>query len=269
MINNSSLQVWNRLQQKSLNIQFTNEIIKGMNCSQFEANAILDTVHEVFGSYFQSNGCIKPGQTQISVVHTDNSPKLPLSACKQVNVVLTLYSDDDIDIRKQYGVVGLRQYKIERMAIEAFQQGGLLTVEDLAYRLINCGVRTICRDIKALLVKGIVLPLRSTIKDMGRTITHRKVIVEKWLKGLEYSEISRSTNHSTKSVKNYVNKFKQIISLTEENYDVHTIAFLTQVSASLVEEYYDIYNTSDIIEIRKSELSEYLKKNFNECNNGQ
>ncbi|ODS32573.1 MAG: hypothetical protein SCARUB_02277 [Candidatus Scalindua rubra] len=43
MINNSSLDKWNRLRQKDLNNQFRNEVINGLNCSPFEAGAVLDT----------------------------------------------------------------------------------------------------------------------------------------------------------------------------------------------------------------------------------
>ncbi len=261
MKNNSSLQKWDRLQQKTLNQQFINSVIHGMNCSNYEASAILDTVHEVYGCYFQMNGTIKPGQIQLSVVKIENSPKLKLSECEQTNVILTLFCDDDIEYRKQNGIIGLRQHQLERMCTEAFQQGGLLTVEDVAYRLLNCGERTLCRDIKALGDQEIFLPLRSTIKDMGRSISHRKLIVDLWVKGKEYAEIAREAKHSTKSIQNYIVKFKQIVALSEEGYDVHSISFLTQVSASLVEEYFMIYHNSKIVETRKQELENYLKKN--------
>ncbi|MBU2472027.1 MAG: DUF1670 domain-containing protein [Bacteroidetes bacterium] len=44
--------------------------------------------------------------------------------------------------------------------------------------------------------KNITLPLRSTIKDMGRSITHRAMIVQSafgGLQGKDYTDISRST----------------------------------------------------------------------------
>ena len=52
MINNSSLSKWERLDSKQLNSQFQSEIIKGLNCSPFEARAILDVVHKVYGDLF-------------------------------------------------------------------------------------------------------------------------------------------------------------------------------------------------------------------------
>jgi hypothetical protein len=177
-------------------------------------------------------------------------------------VILTLDNlQEDLAVRKASGVIGLRKHRIQRVCTEAYQQGGVLTVEDLAYRLFNCGQRTICRDLKELRDIDIVVPLRSTIKDMGRTITHRSVIVREWLKGREYSDIARSTFHSLLSVKNYVEKYKRVILLSQELYDVHTIAFLVRLSAPLVEEYLRLHQDRPMCSHRKKELSSFLKKN--------
>lgn len=263
MINNSSLKKFNRLSQKQLDTQFVNELISGLSCSPFEASAILDTVYKVYSLYFQYNGSIRPGQIIFQVVSVDNSPNLTLAQCKQIAVTLTLDNPaEDLTIREKKGVIDLRRHRIQRVCNEAFQQGGLLTVEDLANRLFNCGQRTICRDIHHLKKSNIILPLRSTIKDMGRSISHRSLIIRHWLQGKEYSEIARDTFHSVYSVKNYVDKFKRVIALSKENYDVHTIAFLVKISASLVEEYFNIYNSFSIISQRKKELQLFLKKKF-------
>jgi hypothetical protein len=261
MINNSSLKKFNRLSEKQLDTQFVNEIINGLQCSPFEAAAILDTIHKIYAPYFQSNGCLKPGQILFQLVSIDNSPCVPLSKCKQITVTLTLDDpNEDLPVREKSGVIGLRQFRIQRVCHEAYQQGGLLTVEDLANRLFNCGERTICRDLQLLRKNNIVVPLRSTIKDMGRTISHRSLIVKQWLLGKEYSDIARDTFHSLYSVKNYIDKFKRILSLSEENYDIHTIAFLVKVSAPLVEEYFNIYKNLQPVDHRRKELKYFLKK---------
>lgn len=266
MINNSSLQKFNRLSQKQLDTQFINDIINGLQCSPFEATAILDTVYKVYSSYFQTSGSLRPGQVLFQVVSVDNSPSSPLSECKQLTVTLTLDdSQEDLAIRKQSGVIALRQHRIQRVSVEAFQQGGILTVEDLAYRLFNCGERTICRDLKELRKNNIIIPLRSTINDMGRTISHRSLIIKQWLEGKEYSEIAKNSFHSVQSVSNYVDKFKRVIALSEENYDVHTISFLVKLSVPLVEEYFKIYkNNSNITTHRREELKTFLKKNVSQ-----
>jgi len=171
MINNTSLQKWNRLAQKQLDQQFINEIISGLQCSPFEAQAILESVYSVYAPYFETSGTLKPGQLLFQVVSVEAASNTPLAECEQTTVILTLDAGDkDLQIRQHQGVVGLRRQRIQRLAHEAFQQGGLLTVEDLANRLLNCGERTLSRDLCFLRAQNVVLPLRSTIKDMGRQI---------------------------------------------------------------------------------------------------
>ncbi|MCK4460836.1 MAG: DUF1670 domain-containing protein, partial [candidate division Zixibacteria bacterium] len=261
MINNSSLRKWDRLAQKQLDQQFLHEIIEGLQCSPFEASAMLDTVYRVYAPYFETSGTLKPGQMLFPLVAIETPSQVPLSQSKQVTVTLTMDAGaEDLEVRKSGGVEALRQHRMQRLCIEAFQQGGLLTVEDLANRLFNCGQRTITRDLQALRRQGITLPLRSTIKDMGRSISHRSLIVEQWSHGKEYSEIARATYHSVSSVQNYVSKFKRAIALMEEGYDLHTIAFLVKLSISLVESYQQLYQRVKIVPHRRRELKSFLKK---------
>jgi len=102
--------------------------------------------------------------------------------------------------------------------------------------------------------------LRSMIKDMGRSISHRSLIVEEWLLGKEYSEISHSTHHSASAVQNYISKFKRVIALAEEGYDVNTIAFLVKVSSTVAEVYHQLYQEVKIVPHRRKELKSFLKK---------
>jgi hypothetical protein len=262
MINNSSMNIWDRLQSKSLDQQFTNEIIHGLNCSQFEALAIVDTVYKVYNPFFESNSPLKPGQIRLQIVAIEAKVSQSLSNSKQVTVTLTLNDDqEDLEIRKNHGIIGLRRHKIQRICHEAFDQGGLLTVEDLAYRIFNCGVRTICRDLDYFRQQEVIIPLRSTVKDMGRTLTHRLQIIKLWAQGKEYSQIAKSACHSLAAVQNYVDKFKRTIVLSKEGYDINRIAFLLRISSSLVEQYVDLYNRLDFIEHREQELNDFLKKN--------
>jgi hypothetical protein len=172
MINNSSTGKWERFRQKQQDVQFVNRLQAGINCSAFEAKAILNCVCEVYQPYFDNTASMRPGQILFEVVSIENSAKEKLSNCQMKTVVLTLDSRaDDLEVREKESVIGLRCHRLERIANEAFQQGGLLTVEDIANRLLNCDERTVTCDIKALKDKGICLPLRSTIRDMGRSIS--------------------------------------------------------------------------------------------------
>jgi hypothetical protein len=261
MINNSSLQKWDRLKQKQLDTQFINNLIQGMNCSQFEAKAILNAVYETYQPFFDNSGTMKPGQVLFEVVSIENGAQKKLSECKMVSVVLTLDAgEEDLQAREHQGVQGLRRHRLQRIVTEAFQQGGLLTVEDIANRLLNCGERTVCRDIKAFKDQGVVLPLRSVIRDMGKSITHRALIVKQWLSGKEYTEIARATHHSIDAIANYVDKFKRVVCLAKNNYEIKTIAFLVKLSPSLAQEYYDLYHSIDAVPHRNEELDDLIKK---------
>jgi len=263
MINNSSLQKWDRLKQKQLDTQFINALIQGMNCSMFEAKAIMNAVYEVYHPFFDNTASMKPGQILFEVVSVENGSQRKLSDCKMTSVVLTLDAgEEDLEVKSQQGVTGLRRHRLQRIANEAFQQGGVLTVEDIANRLLNCSERTLCRDIKALKEKGIVLPLRSVIKDMGRSITHRSLIVKEWLQGKEYSEIARRTSHSIEAVSNYVDKFKRVVCLAKDNHEITTIAFLVKLSPRLTEEFYRLFLETKAVQHRKAELNDLIKKNL-------
>jgi hypothetical protein len=263
MINNSSINKWERLKQKQLDTRFINQLQGGMNCSMFEAKAILNCVYDVYQPFFDNSASMKPGQICFEVVSVENSPKKKLSECEMKTVILTLDAgEDDLLIRQKDGVIALRRHRLERMSTEAFQQGGLLTVEDLANRLLNCGERTLTRDLKELRGKGIVLPLRSTIKDMGRSISHRQLIVRHWLQGMEFSEIARRTNHSIEAIANYVDKFKRVVCLARDNHEINTIAFLVKISPPPAQQYYDLFQELEIVPQREKELDEPIKKKF-------
>ena len=262
LINNTSLQKWNRLAQKQLDQQFINKIISGLQCSPFEAQAILETVYSVYAPYFKTSGTLKPGQLLFQVVSIEAPSNTPLAECEQVTVVLTLDAgDEDLEVKQHLGVTGLRQHRIQRLAHEAFQQGGLLTVEDLANRLLNCGERTLSRDLSTLRSQSIVLPLRSTIKDMGRAISHRALIIQQWLQGKEYEQIKQITHHSIPSVQNYVSKFKRVVALAQQGFDINEISFLVKISTTLAEQYFRLYHDTPAVSHRIKELKSFLKKN--------
>lgn len=261
MINNSSLAKWDRLNSKQLDSQFQNDVMQGLNCSPFEARAILDSVHKVYGDYFNLTPTLKPGQIQFVITGVENGPSKSLKDAEMVTATLTLDAGtEDLDVKKKSGVIGLRLYRLQRICQEALIQGGVLTIEDIANRIFNCGERTLVRDIKTLKKQGVILPLRSTIKDIGRTLSHRVIIVEKWLRGMEYTDIARSTNHSPTAVSNYVRRFKQVVTLATENYEVHSIAFMAHISRPLAEEYIKLWHHAEIIQPRRDELLGTLKK---------
>ena len=261
MIQNTALQRWHRATARQLDAQFMNAIIQGMNCSPFEAEAIRDTVQEVYAPLMETTDALQPGQLRLSVIAAGVAPNTPLAQAQQCLVTLTLDAGEtDRTVRQQGGVIALRRHRFLRICEEAFQQGGLLTLEAIA-DLFNCAVRTLVDDLAAVRQAGIIPPLRSTVKDMGRAVTHRRLIVERWLAGDEYSDIARATYHSLSSVANYVDKFKRCAALFAADFDVETVGLIARLSPSLVRAYQQLLADARPVPHRQEELAALTKKN--------
>ncbi len=244
-----------------MDAQFINAIVTGMNCSPFEADAIRETVHTVYAPLMETAETLKPGQIRVTVIDARVAPNVPLAQAQQCLVTLTLDAGaEDRQVRQAGGVIALRQQRFVRICEEAFQQGGLLTLEAIA-DLFNCAVRTLVSDFAAVRARGITPPLRSTVKDMGRAITHRRQIVERWLAGAEYAEIARATYHSVPAVANYVEKFKRCAALFAADFDLDTVALVARLSPSLVRAFHQLLADAHPVPHRQEELTALTKKN--------
>lgn len=253
--------LYKRLSMKNLDRKFLKRIQDGMACSPFVAEAITDVVHEVYFEIFNSPESLKPGQMMFQCLDKNNGCDRKISEAKLVTAILTIDAGEvDQKIRKKDGVSKLRQQRLVRLCNEAYNQNGILTVEDLAYRLLNVGERTIVRDLAALRKEGEHPPLRSTVNDIGRTISHRVLIIKNWLKGEELSELKRKYNHSYSAIDNYINIFKRIVFLKHDGREIQDIAYLLKISNPLCESYLELWNDcSDIIvQHRREEILDLI-----------
>jgi hypothetical protein len=231
-----------RLAAKDLDHQFRYRIEQGMGCSPFVSEAIVKAVHDVYLPVIDSQANLKPGQMFFQCLSQRNGSTSKVAQAEQITVVLTIDSGkSDQDIRTQKGIDGLRRFRLCRVCSEAYNQGALLTVEDLAYRLFNVGERTIVRDLSLIRKEGENPPLRSTIKDMGRTISHKAILIKNWLKGDELSDLNRKYNHSFSAIESYLNTFKRVVFLSHEGYAVERIAYMQKISDALVKSYLDLW----------------------------
>ena len=246
----------NRLTVKTLDQVFIARAKEGLNCSLFEAEALTDLIKEVYFPWLSRPEAIQVGQLVLTAVSADEPGHKPLSRCKMVPVILTLYAGkEDYEYRvaqkHKQGIAALRRRQIARMAQEALDQGALLTAEDFAFRIFNCGLRTISRDLQALVEQGITVPLRSQQRDIGRAVTHRVQAVELYLKRYTFTQISQRIRHSLSSIANYVVTFTLVVAHTRDGHPVDEIAFLMQISPGLVRAYQELYQRYDTPQYRE------------------
>jgi hypothetical protein len=233
-----------RLDAKSLDNLFRRRIEQGANCSPFVSQAILKTVKEIYPLHpDDADAQLGLGQIKLLVVAAEEPAGKPLEHCQKVTVRLTLdAAQEDYQIRLAHGVEGLRRSRILRLTTEARDQGGLLSYEDLAFRLFNCGVRTIVRDVQALRRREIEVPTRGQQQDIGPGQTHRVQAVRLYLRGLEANEIARRLYHTLSSVENYITTFTRIVILVNKGYADDEIAFVIRRSSPLVAAYRKLHD---------------------------
>jgi hypothetical protein len=233
-----------RLDAKSLDNLFRRRIEHGANCSPFVSQAILQTVKEIYPlDPDDTDRQLGLGQVQLLVVAASEPAGKPLEQCQKITVRLTLdAAQEDHRTRVAYGVEGLRRARILRLAAEARDQGGLLSYEDFAFRLFNCGVRTIVRDVQALRQRGIDVPTRGQQRDIGPGQTHRVQAVRLYLQGLEANEIARRLYHTLSSIENYLTTFARIVLLANRGYTDDEIAFVIRRSSPLVAAYRKLHD---------------------------
>jgi hypothetical protein len=228
-----------RLAAKTRESLFRRKIEQGANCAPFVSKAILQTVKEVVPIDPEDEAAqLGLGRLKLLVVAAEEPAGKSLEECQKVPVVLTLdAAKEDAEVRAWQGVTGLRRTRILRLAVEAREQGGLLSYEDLAYRLLNCGLRTLVRDVARLRQEGLVVPTRGQQHDIGRGQTHRVQAVRLFLEGHEPMEIARRLYHALSSIENYLTTFGRVVLLANKGYGDDEIAFILRRSTPLVAAY--------------------------------
>lgn len=229
-----------RLQDKTLDARFEEQVRRGMNCSPFEAKALVQVVREVYGPHLGEAAAPVPGQIALVAVDADEPAGKPVRDCAKVTVRLTVHrgAEDDALLRRE-GPTGFRRARLEDLCQQALSQGGLLTREDLAAHVFYVSTRTISRDLAALRKAhpDRLMPLRSNLHDIGPVITHRVRVVELALEGRTTTEICRILRHSPEAVNNYVGTFARCALMHREGLHPGQIAFLLRRSRGLVEKY--------------------------------
>lgn len=233
-----------RVNWKTLDHVFLSLVEKGANCPPFISNAILNTAKRVYNLNHskEEDETLKPGQLRVIGLLAKEPAGKPLKDCQLGECIVTLDAGgEDQVVRANFGVTGLRRAKLLRITTEAHEQGINLTQEDLAYRVLNCGLRTVRRDVAHFKEKGIFLPTRGQQKDIGPGVSHKILAVRLLLERKSELKIARILYHSLTAIERYTVTFARVVLLTQRGLPPRDIAFLVQISERLVREYQELY----------------------------
>ena len=202
----------------------------------------VDKLLQLVERYHIERDKLQPGQTVWPAVALDEAPgyRKAIYATRQVPVVLTLVNQEDITaMREGLPWTDIVQRALVRAMKDAHAQGGLLTTSDLSVLFYHSHSRVAELIRKYETQTGEVVPRRGNLHDMGRTVTHKRIICRKaFLEGKTTDVIARETNHSPQAVDHYLLDFARIYYATVlKGMSVEEATFAIQRPQSLVEEY--------------------------------
>jgi hypothetical protein len=120
--------LYDRSLEKTPEQVFINTLRKDFELSPAESKGVLELAKEcLFGEVPKTLGKVKILCASLSAKHGK-----PLGEQEMVRVELTLDGGvEDLDVLRRRGSAALRQLKVLRISEEAYEQGGLLTQEDI------------------------------------------------------------------------------------------------------------------------------------------
>jgi hypothetical protein len=226
-----------RLQLKSASEAIIERIQQDFNLAPLVARTLFKQMQHYFENYYQLKN--DTGQLTYLAVSADSPAGQKLEECHRVAIKLSLHTPDDL-VALSKGIAALRQSRILRLTEEAYEQGALLTHEDLAC-LLGSSLSTIKRDVRALRDQELNVPTRGQVKDIGKGVSHKTKIVQDYLAGYPFSEIERRRLHSVGAIDRYCQDLARVVRLGHKGFSVADIRRTTGLSERLIREYLALY----------------------------
>ena len=246
-----------RRQTKSSEGEFIWELENSYELSPKLSEQILLTAKECL----LQDGTLMEGDIEVTVVGVEERAGKMMEQMERKKVRLTIDNGlEDIEAVKEYGRIGLRQIRIQRITEEAVEQGGVLSQEDLA-KYLSCTVRTVQRDIAEIKGRGIEVVTRGYLHNIGRGQTHKVKIIGMYLDGLTYSEIKLKARHSVGAIKRYLESFTKV--LMAEKRGMHRskdISAVTGLSDTLVKQYQELMEESKRDRTRRENMKGMIER---------
>ena len=227
-------EAFERLRHKDTQGAIINRVQQDFNLTPILADAYFQQFFAYFEEFLELPD--HEGTLKYIAVRDDQPPGKLLKDCLTVSVMLPLHAPEDLDTRAKLGLAATRQQQILRLTTAAWEQHALLTIEDLAI-LLCTSESTLKRDLRVLRGQGYAVPTRGYIADIGRTTTHKAMIIRLCLEHDTITPVLAQSKHSLASVERYLKAFCRMVLLFEQGLDDAESARLLGCSQRLAEEY--------------------------------
>lgn len=211
--------------------------IGGFRTRQVLVKSIADMVRQ----FYPETSHMQPGQITWPTVHRDefSSYGKSIKETRLTTVVLNLIQPQDaLERAKGKKLRIIKKEAVARLCKQAFDQEGCLTNAELAI-LLKISPNSVSKYIKEWEIEHReVLPRRGSIHDIGPTLTHKTIIIEKlFIEQKTVQQVSRETSHSLPAIQRYISTFKQILLCKQKGMSTEEIAFSVGRTVRLVMEY--------------------------------
>lgn len=227
-----------RLEPKAAQEAIIGRIAEDLRLTPFLARAYYEQMADYFRLYAGLD--LQDNQLAYCAVAAEEPPGRKIAECQRVSVRLTLHAPADFDRTGSTPIGELRRRRLQRLCEEALDQGGLLTQEDLAL-LLTTSESTIKRDLRALRRGGICVPTRGQQRDIGPGVSHKVATVLGYLRGEDFTSLSRRLCHGVDSMERYLKAFRQVALMTREGLAPELIRRACRLSPALVGQYQALY----------------------------
>lgn len=203
---------------------------------------IADALIDLFNSLCPESSRLKPGQVIWNAL--DKQTRGDSDNRRYQPVILTLVDDNDVKMfEKGSSIKTIRKNVIARMIREAYKQDAVLSTRDLSLLLVTDASYISNNRIEYEEEHQKVLPHAGVIHDMGSTLTHKRIIIYKYVvEKKDPSVIARETNHSQPAVDRYLKDFNRVKTLVDDKKDIDFIHHTTNIAKPVVNQYLQIIN---------------------------
>ena len=202
---------------------------------------LVQSIAHMVRKFFPETSHLSQGQTTWVTVDKNEKGSYgkKIQNTKLTTVVLDLVRTEDFRERAEgKRIRDMKKEAVARFCQQSYAQGGCLTNAEIAI-LLKMSSATVGKYIKEWeLEHKEVLPRRGSIHDMGPTLTHKKIIIEKlFLEGKTVQQVSRETYHSLPAIQRYIGTFKKVLICKKNSFTTEETAYTVGHTVRLVKEY--------------------------------
>lgn len=203
--------------------------------------ALVNAIASLVTAHYPNSTHMAQGQIRWTAVHKDEKSSYgkTIAQSQLTPVVLDLLPNSEVQARAEGAKLReVKKQAVARLFTQAYEQHGVLTNAEvsLLLKLSPGTVGTYRREWEKEHTR--MLPTRGSIHDMGPTLTHKKIILQKLIfEGKNVQTVCRETDHSPEAVLRYTTNFKQVLMCRSKGLDVAQTSFATKLSPRLIEEH--------------------------------